>query len=468
MTMSRQRLGNADAAWLHMDRPTNLMVVNSVMLFDEPLSLGQLAEIYSSRLIGRYPRFSQRVEDSFLPLQGPSWVDDPNFDLDRHLHHIGLQPPGDIAALQEVVGDLIATPLDRSKPLWDIYLIDGLDSGCAILTRMHHCIADGIALARVMLTLTDTTATAEDAGPGFSEEASHGSPITDALTLASGLAHEGVETLLHPRRAAGAIGREAQTLAKLLFAPNDSDSAVRGQLSGMRRVAWSEPIPLDQIKAISHAQKATVNDVLLAAVSGALRSYMLDHDGPVVELHAIVPFNLRPLDKPIPRSLGNKFGLVFLALPVDVASPRDRLRELKRGMDEIKSSHEGPLVYAILGAVGLTPPQVEKRIVDLFSSKGTAVMTNVPGPREPVYFAGVPVRSVLVWAPTSGSVGMSVSIFSYRGEVTIGLMVDAALVPEPQQIIDALGPELDEQRALNTPGTRRRARRAGVRAALPA
>jgi diacylglycerol O-acyltransferase / wax synthase len=466
MTMSRQRIGSADAAWLHMDRPTNLMVVYSLMLFDEPISLAQLAEVYESRLIVQYPRFSQRVEDGFLPLQGASWVDDPNFDLQRHLHHIGLPVPGGIAALQEVVGDLMATPLDRSKPLWDIYLIDGLGSGSALLTRMHHCIADGIALARVMLTLTDATATVQDAGPGFRDDSTDAGPVASAYSLASGLAHEGIETLLHPRRTAGALGRDAQTLAKLLFAPSDGESAVRGELSGMRRVAWSEPIPLDEIKAIAHAQKATVNDVLLAAVSGALRRYMLDHDGPVVELHAIVPFNLHPLDEPIPRSLGNRFGLVFLALPVDLAEPRERLRELKRRMDEIKDSHEGPLVYAILGAVGLTPPQVEKQIVDLFSSKGSAVMTNVPGPREPVYVAGVPVRAVLVWAPTSGSVGMSVSIFSYRGEVTIGLMVDAALVPEPQQIIDALGPELDELHALEPPAARRPPRRARTTAPL--
>jgi diacylglycerol O-acyltransferase / wax synthase len=460
--MSRERVGNADAAWLHMDRPTNLMVVNSVMLFDEPLSLEQLAEVFESRLVARYPRFSQRVEHSFLPMQGPSWADDENFDLDRHLHHIGLPAPGDTAALQEVVGDLMATPLDPSKPLWDMYLIDGFGSGCALFTRMHHCIADGIALARVLLALTDPTAARQDAGPGFSEDPSHGSPIAGAMALASGLVHEGIETVLHPRRTAGAIGRDAQTLAKLLFAPSDGETAVRGKLSGRRHVAWSKPIALDDVKAIAHAQGATVNDVLLAAVSGALRRYMSDHDGPVVELHAIVPFNLRPLDKPIPRSLGNKFGLVFLALPVDVASPRERLRAVKRGMDEIKDSPEGPMVYAILGAVGLTPVRVEKRIVDLFSSKGTAVMTNVPGPREPVYMAGVPVRAVLVWAPTSGSVGMSVSIFSYRDEVTIGLMVDAALVPEPQQIIDALGPELDELRALQPPTVRRPARRAAA------
>ena len=195
---------------------------------------------------------------------------------------------------------------------------------------------------------------------------------------------------MHPRRTAGALGDDAQTLAKLLFGPNDADSAVRGELSGMRHVAWSRPIPLDQIKAIAHAQKATVNDVLLAAVSGALRRYMLEHDGPIAEVHAIVPFNLRPLDKPIPRTLGNRFGLVFLALPVDIRSPRERLRELKRRMDEIKDSPEGPLVYGILGAVGLTPMAIEKRVVDMFSAKGSAVMTNVSARASRCTWQGFP------------------------------------------------------------------------------
>ena len=457
--MARQRVGNADAAWLHMDRPTNLMIVNSVMLFDDPISLEQLAEVYETRLIGRYPRFSQRVEDSFLPLQGPSWADDGNFDINRHLHHIGLPAPGGTEALQQVVGDLMATPLDRSKPLWDVYLIDGYGTGCALMTRMHHCIADGIALARVMLTLTDTSATAEEAHPGFDEDPPGGGALAGAVALGGGIVHEGIESVLHPRRTVTMVGREAQTLAKLVFGPADVDSAVRGELSGLRHVAWSEPLALDGIKAIAHGQGATVNDVLLAAVSGALRRYMLGQGSPAVELHAIVPFNLRPLDKPIPRSLGNRFGLVFLALPVDIDGPRERLGELKLRMDAIKDSPEGPLVYTILGAMGMTPVPVEKRIVDLFSSKGTAVMTNVPGPREPIYLAGVPVRAVLVWAPTSGSVGMSVSIFSYRGEVTIGLMVDAALVPHPQQIIDALGPELADLRELEPAAPSREGRR---------
>lgn len=157
----------------------------------------------------------------------------------------------------------------------------------------------------------------------------------------------------------------------------------------------------------------------------------------------MVPFNLRPLDRPIPRELGNRFGLVFLPLPVGVSGSYRRLVEVHRRMDELKRSHDGAVSYALLGATGLTPEPVERRIIDLFIAKGTAVMTNVPGPTEPVYLAGTPVRTVLFWAPTSGHIGMSVSIFSYRGEVTVGLMVDASLIPDPDQIVVQLERELD-------------------------
>jgi WS/DGAT/MGAT family acyltransferase len=252
------------------------------------------------------------------------------------------------------------------------------------------------------------------------------------------MTHEGIETLAHPGHARELIERaaaDAQALAKLLFTPADADTALRGELGVARRVAWTGRLDLEEVKATAHAQGATVNDVLLASVSGALRRNLRDSGEEPREIRAFVPFNLRPLDRPIPRELGNRFGLVFLTLPVDVAGRRERLEELKRRMGAIKRSPEGPVSYAILQAVGLTPPQVEARIVDVFTAKASAVMTNVPGPREVVYLAGAPVRAVLVWAPTSGSVGMSVSIFSYRGEVTIGLLVDAGLVPHPQTIV---------------------------------
>ena len=215
----------------------------------------------------------------------------------------------------------------------------------------------------------------------------------------------------------------------MALTPSDAASAIKGDPGVSRRVAWSRPVSLPEIKRIAKKHKATVNDVLLAAVSGALRHYLQEQGSKPVEIQAMVPFNLRPLDRPVPRELGNKFGLVFLPLPVGVSGAYRRLIEVHQRMDEIKQSREGPVSYGVLAATGITPEPVERRIVDLFSGKGTAVMTNVPGPKEPVYLAGVPIRTVLVWAPTSGHIGMSVSIFSYRDEVTVGLMVDAAWSP---------------------------------------
>jgi diacylglycerol O-acyltransferase len=150
------RLSSADAAWLHMDRPTNLMVINSVLLFDEPVDWERLRLITAERLVDRYPKFHQRVIDSRVPLLPPSWEDDPDFALEHHMHHRALPEPGDQAALQELVGDLMMMPLDRNRPLWQIYMVDGFGDGAALISRMHHCIADGIALARVMLSLTDS------------------------------------------------------------------------------------------------------------------------------------------------------------------------------------------------------------------------------------------------------------------------------------------------------------------------
>jgi diacylglycerol O-acyltransferase len=475
-----QRLSSADAAWLHMGRPTNLMVINSVMLFDERLDEERLREVLRRRLVERYPRFHECVVESRLPLRGPSFEDDPHFDLDRHLHHLGLPAPGDEAALRRLVGDLIVAPLDHAKPLWDMYLLDRPERGCALVVRMHHCIADGIALAHVMLSLTDAAPAqdgllaADQTGGRSSQGGARGaigralgSPLADIAGLAGAaigtarqagatVGHEGMELLARPGHARELLDRaasDAQALAKLLLSPADADTALRGELGVAKQVAWTGQLELARVKATAHSQNATVNDVLLAAVSGALRRHLRDGGEQPREFRTIVPFNLRALEDPIPRELGNRFGLVFLALPVNVAGRRARLQELKRRMDAIKRSPEGPISYAMLEGIGLTPPQVESRIVDVFTAKASAVMTNVPGPREIVYLAGAPVRAVLVWAPTSGSIGMSVSIFSYREEVTIGLLADAGLIHDPQLIMRHTEQELAALGRLKPPAS---------------
>jgi WS/DGAT/MGAT family acyltransferase len=433
-------MSTADAAWLRMDRPTNLMIVNSVLWFDEPVDWERCRAVFLDRIVARFDRFRQRATDG-LPLAPPHWEDDPSFDPALHFHHVALPAPHDRAALQDFIGDRIATPLDHSRPLWEVYLIDDFGSGCAILVRIHHSIADGIALARVMLTLTD----GGEPGAGIAEAGGNGSRLAGLGSLARAALHEGIETLTHPEHArtlaAGAAG-DAQTLAKLLLPGADPQTAIKGEQSVAHRVAWSAPVPLWRVKRAGRAHGATVNDVLVAAVTAAVGRHLRDQGDEVDEVHALVPFNLRPLDRPLPRELGNRFGLVLLGLPVGVDDAPGRLAEVKRRMDAIKDSHEGALAYGILGLMGRTPAQLEARLIDFFTAKGSMVLTNVPGPRHHLSLAGTPLAGVLVWAPCSGSVGMSVSVFSYAGKVTVGFLTDAGLVPDPQALADAFRDEL--------------------------
>lgn len=454
--MTNSQLPRADAAWLHMDSAANPMVVNAVIWFDEPLNGARARERLQTRLVDEFPRFRQRVSE---PLgRPPRFEDDPGFDVEQHLHRLALPAPGDRAALEELVSDLITPPLDPTRPLWHVYAIEGFGEGCALLFRIHHCIADGIALACVMLSLTDEEPDVAITPAGRAPRHGYGGrlrslvrPATGALAVGRRVAgtatHESIETLVHPRHAASlaaTAGRDTATLAKLLMARADTPSALRGPLHGSRRVAWSTPFPLDRVKRAGGRSGATINDVLVAALTGALHSYLAGRESAVDELHVMVPFNLRPLDKPLPRNLGNDFGLVLLALPVGLEDAGERLREVKMRMDAIKHSHEGAIAFGILSAIGMTPPAVEDRLVSFFSGKASAVVTNVPGPRSQVYFAGSPVQGVLVWAPCSGSIGMTVTIFSYRGELTVGFMADTALVPDPRPLVGAFDAELKE------------------------
>jgi len=437
-------MSSADAAWLRMDRPTNLMIVNSVLWFDEPVDWERCKAVFLDRIVARFDRFRQRAANG-RPLTGPHWEDDPDFDPALHFHHVALPAPHDTAALQDFIADRISTPLDHSRPLWEVYLIDDFGTGCAILVRIHHSVADGIALARVMLTLTD----GGEPDAGIAESAAtngsrlHG--LASAARFASALVHEGVETLLHPEHAralASSAAGDAQTLAKLLLPGSDPQTAIKGEQSLAHRVAWSAPVPLWRVKRAGRAHGATVNDVLVSAVTAAVGRHLGECGDDFDEVHALVPFNLRPLDRPLPRELGNRFGLVLLGLPVGIEDPVARLAEVKRRMDAIKDSHEGVFAYGILSVMGRTPVQLEERLIDFFTAKGSMVLTNVPGPRKQLSLAGTPLGGVLVWAPCSGSVGMSVSVFSYAGKVTVGFLTDAGLVPDPQALADGFREEL--------------------------
>lgn len=444
---------NVDAAWLHMEDPTNLMMITGVLMFDGPIDFERLVLVLERRLL-RFRRFTMRAANAYHRSAPPHWEPDPHFNLRSHVHRVALPAPGGQRELQDLVSDLMSARLDLSRPPWQFHVVEGFRGGSALVARLHHAIADGIALVQVLLSLTDSAPDDEAAHPPERQRAPRspieavGSAVSGAVRTGEALAAQAREALVDPERIADAAqlgARSALALNKLLFMPPDPQTILKGPLGVQKRAAWSQPIPLDEVKAVGRLSRGTVNDVLLNAVSGALRRYLIRRGEPVdgLNVRAVVPVNLRPLDKPI-TELGNKFGVVFLALPVGVDDPFDRLLELRRRTEAIKSSPEAVVAFGILNVIGASPPALADLAVGMFGSKATAVMTNVPGPREPIYMAGAQIAQTMFWVPQSGHLGLGVSIFSYAGEVLLGIATDAGLIPDPEAMIADFHAELDE------------------------
>jgi WS/DGAT/MGAT family acyltransferase len=438
-------LSNVDSAWLRMEDPTNLMTITGLMTFDQPLDLKRLKTQIEDRLLP-FDRFRQRVVEPRVLFSRPRWVEDEHFALKAHLRRTALPHPGDQGTLQEVISELMSTPLDYSKPLWQMHLVESYQGGSALICRVHHCVADGVALVRVMFSLLDETPDGTTGAPRPDAAAVHKPSVPVAGRRRSGAAlNEGLETVLNPGRAVDAARNGASAvgeLGKLLALSADPKTVFKGALGVTKRAAWSDPVPLAEVKALGKRLGATINDTLLAAVTGALRAYMLER-GPVPKgqsFRAVVPVNLRPPDEP--PELGNRFGLVFLALPVGLAKPLDRLRTLKQSMDELKASPQALVAFGVLNAMGMASPEIESLGVSIFARKATAVMTNVPGPNRTLYLAGQAIREIMFWVPQSGRLGLGVSILSYAGFVRLGVAVDAGLVPDPGTIISHFHHEL--------------------------
>ncbi len=430
-------MSSVDAAWLGMEDPTNLMMVTGVLMLEGKVDAGRLRTLLDKRL-APFGRFHQRVVRPRLRGCMPHWQDDDHFDIDNHFSHVALPAPGGERALRAFVSEQMSTPLDFSKPLWHVHLVDGHDGGAVVLARIHHSIADGVALVRVMLSLTDPTPKAPPSRRR-SERTNHAGPL-DWLPAAIG---GGGRLLQDP----GRIAEGAYRLGRLVALPPDPPTALKGKLGRRKRAAWSKPVPLDDFKAIGKAFGATVNDVLVATATGAIRRY-LDRRGEKtagLSIRASVPVNLRPVEEA--HRLGNSFGLVFLTLPVGVVDPVRRLRAIKKEMDALKRSPEAVVAFGVLSVMGLAPVEVERLGLRFFGSKATAVLTNVPGPRETLYLAGQKLLTPMFWVPQSGRLGLGISILSYAGEVMLGIASDEGLVPDPERIVDAFGQEFRSLRS---------------------
>jgi diacylglycerol O-acyltransferase / wax synthase len=456
-TARREPIAKVDTAWLRMEQPTNLMMITGVMVLSEAVSFDHFREIISNRFLA-FPRFRQKAVDN---VRGCWWEEDKDFELSCHVRRAAL--PGDAgkAELEEFVSELASTPLDKTKPLWQFHLIENYVGGPAIVTRIHHCYADGIALVQVLLSLTESSAEKSNRLVVQEEWKQRRAAESNIFKRLIAPAKEGVDAFQHmgqkvvdealhlvrePQLAtdyAVGAGEILSELATALLLSDDPPSRFKGQIGVRKKVAWAEPLPLEEVKAIGKALGCTVNDVLIAVMTGALHRYLVDcgDDPSELTMRATVPVNLRPLEHA--RDLGNHFGLVFLDLPIAESNPLARLYQVAEFMHQLKNSKQAVMSLGLLAALGMGPTALQKPALELFSRKASTVLTNVPGPQETLYLAGAPVKEMMVWVPQSGSIGMGISIISYEGKVFCGLITDNKLVPDPDEVMRAFQLEFD-------------------------
>ena len=414
-------MSGADATWLHMDRSKNLMIVNTVLCLDGPLDWDAIEESFFERVVRHLTVFRSRAVDPPLTLGliAPRW-ETVEVHRDDHIRSVRLPSPGGDAELHAYIAGEASRPLDDRVPLWQLHFIDGCRGGGAILLRTHHALGDGPTLVHALKTW---------AGPP-----EHGvSPIDR-----------------RPGRSVAGFGAAAGLLGKLMTGFSAKAGVLGGKVGGTKAVAWTAPVPLEAVKRLGRETKSTVNDVCLALVAGALGEFQGAAGSERVE--AIVPVNLRSRDESIGHSMGNRFGLIFATLPTTVDDVRRRIERVKAEMDRIKSTREARTVLDTLTMLGSAPKSGAQAWVDAFARRASVVITNVAGPERRLSLGRSEVGDMVLWVPTTGPIGVGVSICSYAGSLRFGVIVDTAVISDPTRLALAL----DEQiRVATTDPTRR-------------
>jgi WS/DGAT/MGAT family acyltransferase len=488
----RVALSPNDSLWLNMDTPENLMVIESIMWFDQPLDPAAVLDTLRARLIAPYPVFTWRAERSEGVVGLDHWVEDPDFDLARHVTVHEVDGRGH-DAVQRFLEDRMSEPLPRDRPLWHAHVLAGEDVS-AVIMRFHHAIADGTALVRVLLDLTTETPEGDLDRPGDDESTSPAADDSDRAPRPTHPDHAGIPSepvplerphagrraqvsraLSHlvtwPLAAGSAATHSAVSLVHLLDPDQEGGLASRlanqaegtadaidkllvgtppdalpfGRPGLAKRADWAPPIDLAEVKALARSRGATVNDVMMAALSGALRRYVMARGDVPRDVTTMIPVNLRPWDAPLPEHLGNKFALVAFELPLTEPTPTARLAAAKARMDVIKQGPEAMLTFGLahaIGSVGAVTGTLSRQMISFFGNKAFGVTTNVPGPSGPRYFAGRELIGILGWVPGASQQTLGACIFSYNGHIRVGFKADAEVIPDVANLVAAFTEEM--------------------------
>ncbi len=467
------RLSTLDYSFLQLERQAAHMHVGGCAIFDGPApGYSELVETLDARL-HLVPRYRQRLVTVPLAQGRPVWVDDPQFRLPFHVRHSALPRPGNDRQLRSLAARIFSEALDRDRPLWELWLIEGLSDGrFAMLSKTHHALIDGISGVDIASVIFDTQGGAEATPPRPRRWAPR--PLPSAAQL---LADALVERASHP---AGAV----QGLGALVRAPRELLARAGSALSGLGALAWIglDPAPrspfnvpigphrrftwvdasLADCRRVKRARDATINDVILAAVAGALGSYMRRHDFDTdgLVLKALVPVSVRDADD---GPLGNRIAAMWAPLPVGLADPVERLSVIAEAMAGVKRSGQAVGAQALTELAGFASPTLVAQAARLQARQRlfNLVVTNVPGPQSPLYLLGRRMRAVYPLVPLAANTALGIAVLSYDGSINFGLNADYDALPDLESLARDLEQSIAQIVQAAAPGRRSRGHSSG-------
>ena len=456
------RLSSDDAAFLYLERKEMPLHIGSVSVFESALPFERFVGQIDSKL-HLIPRYRQRVVPAPFNIGHPSWEDDPNFDIRNHIFQLTLDKPGDEAALAALAGRLFSGMMDRNKPLWEIFIIDGLQGGrSAMLAKIHHCMVDGVSGVGLMSIMLDTS---RDVAPSAEKPAFAPPPLPDpaqqyfrALAQTFQQSMERMLTLqenylgflknMATAEVAKVVSDVAPLLAELAL-PADRLPFNR-PCSGDRRITWSE-FSFQEARAIRAALGGTVNDVALTVLTGAVSRYVKMRGEHVARRFCrfMVPVNVRREDQR--ADLGNQVSALLVNVPLDVDDPAERIKLVNKRTEALKNARLADVLHLMSHAGGLAPAPLQAVVmalpfVPLPAPVFNMVSTNVPGPQIPLYANGQQMLNYYPHVPVGNDMGMGCAIQSYNQKITFGITSDYAAAPDAHHMREFLFESFGELR----------------------
>ena len=454
----KDRLSVLDNSFLDLERDTSHMHVGGLMAFAGPPPDVEELRSHVERRLHLVPRYRQKVARPRLQLGRPMWVDDPCFNLEYHVRHTALPRPGGADELRALAGRIFSQRLDRTKPLWEMWLVEGLEGGrFALINKAHHALIDGMSGVDLVSLLFDLTEFPRDVPPP--DEPWHPRPAPSDVEVAAegvkelarapfAVAGKALGAVRHPRRAVGDLVEGAQAIVDILRRPlfTPAPPSPLNRSIGPHRRTWWVSAELEDFKAIKRELGGTVNDVVLTVVTAALRRWLADHGTRTegLELRALVPVSIRREDQR--NTMGNQVAAMRGPLPVYVADPVERLRVVREAMQGLKESKQALGAEVIAGLQEFAPPNLLAQASRLnFSTRlFNLIVTNVPGPQVPVYLLGRELEELVPFAFLPADHALAVAIMSYHGRLDFGLLADYDAVPDVHVLARYLREAIDE------------------------